>query len=88
MRRWRRPFGISTKNKKLYFCGGDRHYMSIEEHGSMHEPDDRWCQKLRRSVELGVMIDDTLNDFDRHHLGLRKHQRRKPSAARPLGSAV
>ena len=71
-----------------YFCGGGCFHMSIEEHGSMHEPDDRWCQELRRSVELGIMIDDQLDDFDRHHLGLRKHARRNGLTAHPSGAMV
>ena len=28
---------LSTKNKKLYFCGGDRHYMSISNTGDVYQ---------------------------------------------------
>ena len=51
-----------------YFCGGGCIHESLETNGSMYEPDDRWCQQLRRHVELTIVIDDQLDDFDRRYL--------------------
>lgn len=59
-----------------YFCGGGCIHESIMANGKMHEPDDKWCQTLRRSVEFCIVIYDKLNEEDiaflHQSLGLSK----------------
>lgn len=53
-----------------YYCGGGCFHDSIEVNGRMDQPNDRWCQLMRRRLELGIVVYERLDYWDLVHLGL------------------
>lgn len=55
-----------------YYCGGGCFHDSIEVNGRMDEPNDRWCQQMRRRLELAITVYEHLDYWDLVHLGMMK----------------
>lgn len=71
---------ICNKCWVRYFCGGGCIYESLMESGSFNIPDEKWCMKLRKIIELSIYVYDNLNSSDKKYLGFRKIEdnNRKP----------
>lgn len=57
-----------------YFCGGGCIYESLQANDSLYVPDEKWCLKLKKSVELGIYAYDKLNIDDKKYLGFIKNE--------------